>query len=140
MKIRLADAQVLLARSVELAKELDLAISVSVVDGAAHEVVGMRMDGASWFTLGVARAKAQTAAVFQRPSGALQALWEAHPRLIPLIEQQLAFHPTTLGGGVPVLDSAGTVMGAVGVAGALPELDLQIAETLVNSPVQPQYR
>lgn len=134
MMIRLAHAQALLARSAELAEELDRNISVSIVDGAGHEVVGMRMDGASWFTLGVARAKAQTAAAFQRPSAALEPLWEAHPRLIPLIEEQLAFHPTTLGGGVPVLDSAGAVIGAVGVAGALPELDLHIAETLAVIP------
>lgn len=134
MMIRFAHAQALLARAVELAEELHRSISVSIVDGAGHEVVGMRMDGASWFTLGVARAKAQTAAAFQRPSAALEPLWEAHPRLIPLIEEQLAFHPTTLGGGVPMVDSVGAVIGAVGVAGALPELDLQIADTLASTP------
>lgn len=135
MMIRLAHAQALLTRSVELAAELERNISVSIVDAAGHEVAGMRMDGASWFTLGVARTKAQTAAAFQRPSAALQPLWEAHPRLVPLIEEQLAFHPTTLDGGVPVLDAAGAVIGAVGVAGALPELDLQIAETLAGLPL-----
>lgn len=95
----------------------------------------MRMDGASWFTLGVARDKAQTAAAFQRPSAALEPLWDAHPRLVPLIEEQLAFTPTTLGGGVPVLDSAGVIIGALGVAGALPDLDVQIAETLASIPL-----
>lgn len=133
--IRLAHAQTLITRSVEVANELDRSISVSIVDAAGHEVLGLRMDGASWFTLGVARSKAQTAAAFQRPSDALQTLWDAHPQLIPLIEQQLAFHPTALGGGVPLVNSAGAIIGAVGVAGALPELDLQIAQTLATVQV-----
>lgn len=133
--IQLAQAQALLARAIELAKELDRSISVSVVDERGHEVVGMRMDGASWFTLGAARAKAETAAAFQRPSAALEPLWVAHPALVPLIEQQLAFHPTTLAGGVPLMGSGGSgeIIGAVGVAGALPELDLQIAEMLASA-------
>lgn len=133
--IQLAQAQALLARALELAEELDRSISVSIVDGRGHEVAGMRMDGASWFTLGAARAKAATAAAFQRPSAALEQLWEAHPALVPLIEQQLAFHPTTLAGGVPLAwpDGEGEIVGAVGVAGALPELDLQIAEALART-------
>lgn len=130
--VGLADARALLARALGLAAELDRSISVCVVDAQGHEVAGLRMDGASWFTLEVARVKAQTAAAFQRPTAALAPLWEAHPDLVPLIDKQLAFTPTTLAGGVLLLspDGSGTIMGAVGVAGALPELDLRIAETL----------
>lgn len=130
--IRLTHAQFLLEKAVSLAEELGRAISVSIVDAAGVEVAGIRMDGASWFTLGVARDKAQTAAVFGRQSAALQPLWTEHPTLVPLIEKQLAFHPTALAGGVPIADpgDGARVIGAVGVAGALPELDLQIAETL----------
>lgn len=132
MTLMLSHAQALLAQAVQLAEEADRSISVVVVDGAGHEVASVRMDRASWFSVGVARAKAQTAAAFQSPSGALQPLWEAHPRLVPLVEQQLAFRPTTLDGGIPLTDSMGAVVGAVGVAGALPEIDLRIAEEVAG--------
>lgn len=126
--LTLSSAQTILTHAIQSAEDLGRSISVTVVDVAGHEVASVRMDGASWFSLGVARAKAQTAAAFQRPSAALQPMWEAHPRLVPLVEEQLAFRPTTLDGGIPLTDRDGAVVGAVGVAGALPEMDLRIAE------------
>lgn len=132
--IQLAQAQILVARAIELAEELERFISISIIDGNGHEVLSLRMDGASWFTLEVARAKAQTAVAFQRPSAELGPLWVAHPGLVPLIEQQVAFRPTTLAGGIPLTNVSG-VLGAVGVAGALPELDLHIAENLAGVPL-----
>lgn len=132
--LSLAHAQHIIDHAIALADELNRSISVSLVDTRGHEIAGARMDGASWFTLGVARAKAETASMFRRPSHGLEQLWNDHPRLVPLIEHQLAFHPTTLSGGVPIFEKneGESILGAVGVAGALPELDLQIAETLAQ--------
>lgn len=124
--IQLSQAQTLLAHAIELAEGLGRSISVSIIDANGHEILSARMPGASWFTLDVARDKARTAVAFQRSTTELEALWEAHPALVPHIAQQLPFTPTTLAGGVPLTGEHR--VGAVGIAGALPELDLEIAE------------
>ncbi len=130
--IPLSDAQSLFEKATQLAKEHNRSISVCIVDTLGHEVAGIRMDGASWFTLGVARGKAQTSALFSRPSQELQNLWITYPDLVPQIEQQLAFKPTTLEGGMPIYGVDNILIGAIGIAGALPEIDQLIAETLAS--------
>ncbi|WP_091321381.1 heme-binding protein [Geodermatophilus ruber] len=104
-----------------------LRVSVAVVDAGGWDVAVGRGDGAPGFTAGIARAKAGTAAAFRRPSGELAALREVRPEVLELAGEQLAFRPTTLSGGVPVVRD-GAVVGAVGVAGATPEQDVECAE------------
>ncbi|EME14770.1 hypothetical protein G419_25127 [Rhodococcus triatomae BKS 15-14] len=101
-------------------------ISVTVVDHRGHDVFAVRGDGAPWFTVGVARAKAATAALMGAASGDLAGLRAAHPDLLDLIGAQTTQPMTTLAGGVPVrLD--GRVVGAIGVSGADPDEDVSFA-------------
>ncbi|MGW0173566.1 heme-binding protein [Rhodococcus sp. NPDC003322] len=101
-------------------------ISVAVVDHRGHDVLVVRGDGAPWFTAGVARAKAATAALMGAASGDLAGLRAAHPELIDLIGAQTAQPMTTLAGGVPVR-LAGVVVGGIGVSGADPDEDVAFA-------------
>ncbi|MGW0040267.1 heme-binding protein [Rhodococcus sp. NPDC003348] len=101
-------------------------ISVAVVDHRGHDVLVVRGDGAPWFTAGVARAKAATAALMGAASGDLAGLRAAHPELIDLIGGQTAQPMTTLAGGVPVR-LAGVVVGGIGVSGADPDEDVAFA-------------
>lgn len=103
------------------------AISVVVVDHRGYDVLVQRGDGAPWFTAGVARAKAATAALMGAGSGDLAGLKAAHPELVDLIGIQAAQPLTTLPGGVPVR-VGGVVLGAVGVSGADPAQDLAYAK------------
>lgn len=86
----------------------------------------LRGDGAPWFTAGVARAKAATAALMGAASGDLAGLRAAHPELLDLIGAQTPQPMTTLAGGVPVR-LGGDVVGAIGVSGADPDEDVAFA-------------
>ncbi|CAB4948229.1 MAG: heme-binding protein [Actinobacteria bacterium] len=105
------------------AEESGLRVSCSVVDAQGHEIVTMRMDRATWFTPGIARVKAQTAAALKRDTSALGALREAFPDLLDQVGEQLSFTPTTLSGGV--IHASGV---AVGVSGAHPDQDVSLAK------------
>ena len=124
MTLTLESARATLDEALRIAVERDKRISVVIVDNRGLEVCAARMDGANWFTLGVARAKAQTAATFKRPSDSLAKLQRDYPELFLHIDDQLAFRATTLPGGVPLGDP---VIGGIGVSGAHPEEDLHIA-------------
>ncbi|MER2135009.1 MAG: heme-binding protein [Arthrobacter sp.] len=118
-------AQVLAARVLARAQELGVHVSVSVADGRGHELLTIRGDGSSWFTPGVARAKAQTAAVMRRDTADVGRMAERFPGLLPLVSAQLAFEPATLPGGV--VEPGTDPRWALGVSGALPEQDADCA-------------
>ncbi|WP_159078232.1 GlcG/HbpS family heme-binding protein [Salinibacterium hongtaonis] len=126
MTITLGAARATLDEAMRLAEAAGLRGSVSIADEHGRLVCSARMDGASWFTLGVANAKAQTAATFKRPSDSLGRLKDDYPELLRHIDDQLAFRVTTLPGGVPL--GADGSLGGIGVSGAHPEQDLRIAQ------------
>ncbi len=109
------------------AATIGLDVSVAVVDAAGWDVVVVRGDGAPGFTPGIARVKAATAAAFRRPTGELAAIKESRPDVIEAVADQLAFRPTTLRGGQPVLRD-GVVVGAIGVSGGTGEQDIECVE------------
>lgn len=131
--MRLAEAEALLAAVQEYGREHALRLSVAVVDAGGHEVASVRTDGASWFTPGLARTKARTAAAFGRPSGDLAAMRAAYPEVFRLAGEQLAEAPTDLAGGLPVYDDNG-LLGALGVSGASsPDMDVAAAGAAVTA-------
>lgn len=107
-------------------------ITVAVLDDRGHDVLVERMDGASWFTAGVARAKAATAVAMSRPTADLGSLATAYPQLVPLIAGQLTQPFTTLPGGVPLVVD-GAIVGAVAVSGGTPEQDVVYASAGAES-------
>ena len=123
----LAAAQDVAAASLAAAAAAGRQVSVAVVDERGHDLVLLRGDGAAWFTPGVARAKAASAAVMRSPTAALGDLRSAYPELADLIDGQLAHPLTTLPGGVPLL-LAGRHVGGLGVSGAHPDEDVAFAE------------
>lgn len=122
----LAQAQAALAAVVSRAGALGVSVSCSVVDGAGLEVLTARMPGAPSFTPHVARTKARTAVALRMDSADVAGLAAAYPDLIPVIDEQMPFTVTTLGGGV-LVKAGNAVLGAVGVSGATPEQDIDCA-------------
>lgn len=102
------------------------AVCVTILDAAAHLVAFHRMDGANIGPVEVSQKKARTAALFQtdslqlghaaQPGGAIYTLENTNGGLI------------SFGGGVVLRDTAGAVIGAIGVAGATVEADEVIAQ------------
>lgn len=125
--ITLELAQSAIAAAIEHGLEQGLNFSVSVVDAAGREIASARSDRAGWFTIGVARTKARTAANFRRDTEAVARTREQWPDVFDLAADQMGFRATTLPGGV-VIFHGDALIGAIGVSGALPEQDVDAAQ------------
>lgn len=126
-----SESRVLAEAALSKARQLGVNVSVSIADASGHELLTIRGDGTPWFTPGVARAKARTAAAMKKDTSALADLDSRFPGLIPLIAEQLSFQPTVLPGGV--IDSSADPRWAVGVSGALPEQDEECARAALSA-------
>lgn len=114
-------AQRALAGAAEEASRQGWAVSVAVVDPAGELVAFLRMDGAPYSSVDIARGKARTAARFRRPTRGLDSLVVAGR--LPI----LSFEGVTpVEGGVPIV-VGGEVVGAVGVSGVTSAQDAQVA-------------
>src|SRR5579875_2609068 len=125
MSLTLADARTALDAAEAKDAELGLKVSIAVVDPHGDLVGAARLDGASYFTPEIARGKAMVSAMFRQPS---EAVAERGPtpigqRLNVLHNGALIFHQ----GAVPVT-KGDAVVGAIGVSGALPQQDQEIAQ------------
>jgi uncharacterized protein GlcG (DUF336 family) len=119
-------AQQVLAAAVAHAESLGVRLSFSIADAAGNEALTARMDGAPWFTPHVARTKAKTCVAMGMDSLAVAGLDAAHPGLLTVIQEQVGFTLTILGGGVVVKDGD-TLLGAVAGSGAHPDQDAECA-------------
>lgn len=131
MSLVLADALALVHAAMQHAEAHGLRISCCVVDANGHELAGVRMDKASWFTLAVARSKARSAAAVRADAAAMEPVKAQYPELFDIINAELPFTFTTLLGGIAVKRER-DFLGAIGVSGATPEQDLEVARAAVE--------
>jgi uncharacterized protein GlcG (DUF336 family) len=114
------------AAATDRADELGLAVSVAVVDDGAALKAFRRMDGANLMCCQVAQDKAYTAVAYQWDTD----LWEGFLADSVLLRvgasnvPRLSVYP---GGQLIRVD--GFVVGAVGVSGAMPAQDAELAST-----------
>lgn len=108
-----------------------LHVVISVLDAGANAVAFARMDGAWLASNELAVAKARTSVMFQLPSEELNApLQPGQP--YPHFDH---LHPGGLllmGGGMPIFDQAGKLLGGIGVSGGTPEQDAEIARAALT--------
>ena len=97
------------------------AMTIAIADDGGHPLALERMDGAAPVSAYIATEKARTAALGRRPSA-------AYEEMINGGRTAFLSAPLTamLGGGVPIVVE-GQVIGAVGVSGAKPDEDVQVA-------------
>jgi glc operon protein GlcG len=131
-------ARACIARGFAKAKELGFLVAVAVVDDAGHLVACERMDGALWVTPEIARAKANASAAFHATTLDLEERFTKRALfaggVMTLGDSRFVFGQ----GAVPVVQE-GTVIGAVGVSGAVPaENDHAIADVAAGHPVVPR--
>ena len=112
------------------ALELDIAVSVAVVDEGGRLIAFGRMDRARPMSVDIALNKAYTAATFQMPTNELSGMagqsW--FQSLIVSTQGKIM----SVGGGLPVLDSP-HVVGAVGVSGGTADQDQECCRAAVAS-------
>ena len=124
--LALADALTLIAAVQSSATARGLKVTTCVVDFRGREIASQRMDGSMWFTPGIARVKAQTAAHMEMDSEAFGALAARNAGILEPIGSQLPFTPTVLKGGV-VIKVDDVVVGGIGVSGASSDEDVELA-------------
>ncbi|HEX7060908.1 MAG TPA: heme-binding protein [Woeseiaceae bacterium] len=130
--IALSDARRVVAAAEREAVENGLAVVIAVVDSAAQLVLLERLDHAQFGSIGVAIAKAETAVRFKRPTrGFEDALAQGHVHLRLLTVPGIA----AIDGGIPLLRE-GRIVGAIGVAGMLPQQDAQVAQAGADAWMQ----
>lgn len=125
--IRLDAAQRAVAAGIAEAERMGVAVSVAVVDAGGVLRAFARMDGAEIAGEVLAVDKAYTAVAHRTSTAELGALAQPGGELFGLQANGNGRY-VTFGGGLPVTDGAGEVIGAVGVSGAAVAQDVACAE------------
>lgn len=125
-------ANQLIARGYDAARDAAMRAVFAVLDKGANLVAFSRMDGAWLASNELAIAKARTSVMFQAPTEGLAA---------PLQLGEPALHfdhihsggLLLVGGGVPLFDESGVVIGGLGVSGGSPEQDAALARSIIGA-------
>ena len=120
-------AHAMIAAGEKRAGEIGVPVNITVLDAGTHLKAFSRMDGAVLGSIELSSSKARTAVLFSIPS---EAVWEyCKPGApAPGLERSNG-GLATFAGGIPLFDSSGSLIGAVGVSGGAVHQDLDIAKT-----------
>ncbi len=132
MDLTLADAHKAIEHAQAKAAELQIKVTVAVVDSGGLLVALSRMDGAPPLSPQVAEAKAVGAAMLHRDGAGLADLAKDRPGFFSVADR-LVRVPIVPGLGSVLIRRDGSVHGALGVSGGRPEQDLECAEAGVSS-------
>src|SRR5256886_7362142 len=127
MPVTFVEAQKLIAGAHAKAGQLDIRVTVAVVDEGGMLIALGRMDGAGALTPQIAEAKAVGAAMLQRDGAGLADLAKERPGFFSVADR-LVRVPIVPGLGSVLIRRDGKVLGAVGVSGGRPEQDVEGAE------------
>lgn len=130
-EITLDYAHQLVSRGRAAADDIDMKAVFAILDKGANLVSFSRMDGAWLASNELAIAKARTSVMFQAPTEALSAPLKVGE---PVLHFDHIHHGGLLlvGGGVPLFDAEGTLIGGLGVSGGSPEQDAALARAIVS--------
>lgn len=108
-----------------------LAMNIAIVDAGGHLLHFARMDGAWLGSIDLALKKAKTSVLFRMPSAALGEISQPGGPVYGIEHSNDGL--ISFGGGLPLTDAAGRVLGAVGVSGGTADQDVHVAEACVAS-------
>ncbi|MCG2461445.1 heme-binding protein [Flavobacteriaceae bacterium F89] len=126
MNITLAQAEKAIATAKEKAKAIDAKMNITVVDAGANLVAFGRMDGAWLGSLDISIKKAKTARYFDMNTGIVGELSQPGGSLYNIEHSNGGL--ITFPGGVPIKNTKGEIIGAIGVSGSSVDNDHTVAE------------
>jgi glc operon protein GlcG len=126
VSLTLEQAQALIAGAHDKAREMEIRVTVAIVDAGGLLLALGRMDGAPPLSSQIAEAKAVGAALWQREGDSLQKLQAERPAFFDAVNHLVRL-PIMPALGSVLIRSGETVLGAVGVSGAASEQDLECA-------------
>ncbi|MCB2376892.1 heme-binding protein [Hymenobacter sp. BT635] len=125
MSILLEQAQSAVRAAQQKALEIGVKMNIAVVDAGANLTAFARMDGAWLGSLDISIKKAKTARFFDMPTGDLGKASQPGGPLFNIEHSNGGL--ITFPGGIPITDSNGRVIGAIGVSGSTVEDDHTVA-------------
>ncbi len=123
--ITLDAAERIVAAAKKKAMEINTKMDIAVVDAGGNLKAFVRMDGAWLGSIDIAQRKARTARWFDMNTGEIGRLSQPGGPLFGIEHSNGGL--ITFPGGVPLKNSAGEVVGAIGVSGSTVENDHAVA-------------
>ncbi len=123
--ITLTQAQQAVDAALNKAKEMGVKMDIAVVDVGANLKAFARMDGAWLGSIDISQKKARTARWFDMPTGDIGKLSQPGGPLYNIEHSNNGL--ITFPGGLPLKNSAGEVIGGIGVSGSTVEDDHAVA-------------
>ncbi len=120
-----AQAQAALASAVKKANELKTKMDIAIVDAGANLKAFVRMDDAWIGSIDVSLRKARTARFFNMNTGEIGKLSQPGGPLFGIEHSNGGL--ISFPGGIPIKNSHGEVIGAIGVSGSSVEHDHAVA-------------
>ena len=131
MNITLEQAQTALTAAIAKATDMKVKMNIAVVDAGANLTAFARQDGAWLGSIDIAIKKARTARFFDMPSSAIGKLSQPGEPLYGIEGTNDGL--VSFGGGFPITDAAGVVIGAIGVSGGSVKEDEKVAEAGIDA-------
>ncbi|WP_248962135.1 GlcG/HbpS family heme-binding protein [Sphaerisporangium perillae] len=130
-RLGLADARHVLDAALRKADEIGQPMNVAVVDHGGHLLAFARQDGAILGSIDIAARKARTAALMEMTT---EQLGKAAAPGGPLYGIEVTNGGLMIfGGGIPLTEAGGEVVGAVGVSAGTVEQDITVAQAGVDA-------
>jgi uncharacterized protein GlcG (DUF336 family) len=130
-EITLEVAETMIQAAKRKSEDLKIKEDIAVVDASGNLKAFVRMDGAWFGSIDIAIRKARTARYFDMETAEIGKMSQPGQ---PLYGVELSNGGLiSFGGGIPVKDANGNVIGAVGVSGSSVENDVAVAEAAVDA-------
>ncbi len=133
MNITLEQAQQVIEAAIVKAEELNTKMDIAVIDAGTNLTAFARMDGAWIGSIDIAMKKAKTARYFDMPTGTIGSLSQPGGSLFGIEHSNGGL--ISFPGGLPIMNEAGSIIGAIGVSGDSVENDHAVAEAGLNALV-----
>jgi uncharacterized protein GlcG (DUF336 family) len=124
--ITLDQARAAVKAAIQKSEEMGVKMDIAVVDTGVRLKAFARMDGAWRGSIDIAQKKARTARYFDMPTGAIGGLSQPAGPLFRIEHSNRGL--ISFPGGLPIRNSAGEIVGAIGVSGSTVEDDHAVAE------------
>ena len=105
-------------------------VAIAVFDTAGQLVAFMKMDDTQTASIDVAQDKGRSAAIFRRPTKVLEDALAGGGAGVRFLNLRGA---STVEGGVPIVNSGGKIIGAIGVSGVTSQQDGMVAKAAADA-------
>jgi uncharacterized protein GlcG (DUF336 family) len=126
MNISLEQAEAAIETAKEKARQLNTQMNIAIVDAGVNLVAFTRMDDAWIGSIDIALRKAKTARYFNMGTGEIGKLSQPGGQAWQIEHSNGGL--ITFPGGVPIKNSKGEIIGAIGVSGSTAENDHTVAQ------------